>query len=269
LLAPQRRIESDKRRTSGAQALELLGQTKQFRLSVHPLRHRAVSRTPSASRKHCIRRLSAATHLPVYREDLMARSAEATRRRIIDAAYELFYRRGYARVGIDEVAERASITKRTFYYHFTSKDELLAKALEQHHDMAVARIRLWSDHLPADPAGMIQSLFDNLAQWAQRPRWAGAGFTRIVMELADLPGHPARAIARRHKKEVETWLVGELAARGVEQATVKARQIMLLIEGCFSLLLMHGDKSYADAASSAARRLVMHAEGDDQERRCA
>lgn len=199
----------------------------------------------------------------------MARSAEATRQRIVDTAYELFYRRGYARVGIDEIAERASITKRTFYYHFTSKDELLAKALEQHHDMAIARIRHWANRLPADPAGMIQSLFDNLAQWAQRPRWAGAGFTRIVMELADLPGHPARAIARRHKKEVEAWLIGELAARHVDQAPARARQIVLLIEGCFALLLMHGDRAYADAAAAAAKRLVLRAEDEDRERRCA
>jgi hypothetical protein len=37
-----------------------------------------------------------------------------------------------------------------------------------------------------------------LSGWASStPRWSGSGFTRLVVELADLPGHPARAIARR------------------------------------------------------------------------
>ncbi len=35
------------------------------------------------------------------------------------------------------------------------------------------------------------------------------------MELADLPGHPARAIARRHKAALEDWPAGEFERRGV------------------------------------------------------
>ncbi len=36
------------------------------------------------------------------------------------------------------------------------------------------------------------------------PGWMGSGFTRIVMELADRPGHPVHKIARAHKKAIET-----------------------------------------------------------------
>ncbi len=46
---------------------------------------------------------------------------------------------------------------------------------------------------------MIDGLFSELAVWADKPLWAGSGLTRLVIELADLPGHPARLIARRHK----------------------------------------------------------------------
>jgi hypothetical protein len=99
-------------------------------------------------------------------------------------------------------------------------------------------------------------MFDNLASWAGQPRWAGAGFTRLVMELADLPGHPARAIAKKHKTAVEKWLAEELAARQVDDAVAKARQVMLLLEGCLSLLLIHGDQKYAAEAAAAAKRLI-------------
>ena len=56
----------------------------------------------------------------------MAQTAERTRARILDAAYGLFYRKGFGRVGVDEIAALAKVTKRTLYYHFTSKDEMLA-----------------------------------------------------------------------------------------------------------------------------------------------
>lgn len=186
----------------------------------------------------------------------MARTAAATRRRILETAYELFYRRGYARVGVDMVAERAGLTKRTLYYHFRSKDALLAAVLEFHHELALARIHQWSARLAGSVEAMIDALFTDLADWAARPRWAGAGFTRLVMELADLPGHPARAIARQHKRAVEDWLADELARRRVGNAAARARDIVLLLEGSMTLLLIHGDRAYAAAAARAAKRLV-------------
>ena len=54
----------------------------------------------------------------------MPRSSTDTRERILQAAYELFYAKGFARVGVDAVAEKAGLTKRTLYYHFKSKDDL-------------------------------------------------------------------------------------------------------------------------------------------------
>jgi len=57
------------------------------------------------------------------------RNRLATRKRMLEAAYELFYRHGYARVSVDQIGDRAGVTKRTLYDHFRSKDELLAAVL--------------------------------------------------------------------------------------------------------------------------------------------
>ena len=186
----------------------------------------------------------------------MPRSAAKTRRRIIDAAYALFYRQGFTRVGVDVIAAEAGITKRTLYAHFDSKDALLAAVLDRQHGLALERIGVWSTRLSGDVDALLTALFTDLASWAARPRWAGAGFTRLVMELADLPGHPARAIARRHKAAVEAWLTQELSRRRVRHAALRARQVMLLLEGCQVLMLLQGDKRYADAAAQAAVRLL-------------
>jgi len=186
----------------------------------------------------------------------MKPSKEQTRRRIIDAAYSLFYRKGFSRVGVDVIAERAGTTKRTLYDHFTSKDQLLGAVLEFHHQLALTRIRVWGNRLPRDLGAMIDSLFSELAQWAARPRWAGAGFTRLTMELADLPGHPARAVARRHKAVLQAWLTGELASREVVEPKLCGQEIAILLEGSMVLMLIHGDPKIASAAAAAAKRLV-------------
>ena len=186
----------------------------------------------------------------------MPRSSTDTRERILQAAYELFYAKGFARVGVDAVAEKAGLTKRTLYYHFKSKDDLLAAVLEHRGELALERIGRWAAALKGDAEAFVAALFRELSRWASKPGWEGAGFTRVAMELADLPGHPARAIARRHKAAVEAWLARELAARKVRQSARAAREIALLLEGCVALMLIHGSADYAAAAAGAARRLV-------------
>jgi len=184
------------------------------------------------------------------------RSAERTRRRILDAAYELFYRKGFGRVGVDEVAEFAGITKRTLYYHFDSKDKLLGAVLELQHDLALTRIRKQLDRRSGSPEEIITRLFAELAKWSAKPGWTGAGFTRLAMELADMPGHPARVAARRHKAAVESWWAEVLKGAGVELAGERAKELVILLEGTTTLILIHGDRSYADAAAAAAKQLL-------------
>ncbi len=186
----------------------------------------------------------------------MGKQKVDAKRRIIQAAYELFYRSGFARVSVDLIAERAGFTKRTLYYHFESKDHLLAEVIQFHHMLAMERIRGWGDRLAGELDAFVNSLFSQLADWAAKPRWAGPGFTRIVMELADLPGHPARALASRHKIAVETWLAGQLAAKGAAGPDQLARHIVLLLEGTTALMLIHGDRRYANAAAEAAKALA-------------
>jgi hypothetical protein len=103
---------------------------------------------------------------------------------------------------------------------------------------------------------LIESFFSQLAKWAGKPGWSGAGFTRVVVELADLRGHPARAIARQHKRQVENWLAEALAAAGVSSAAERGREMMLLMEGAMALMLIHGDRNYATAAARAAKSLI-------------
>lgn len=186
----------------------------------------------------------------------MPRSSGPTRRRILDAAYTLFRRKGFTRVSMDEIAASAAFTKRTLYYHFKTKDTLLAEVLEAQHDLALAAFRTFGDRFAGSPEAIIDKMFNDLAVWADTPRWAGSGFTRLVIELADLRGHPARLIARRHKAMLEGHMVEILAKANVAAPRERAREIWLLSEGAISLMLVHGDRRYAAAAAEAAKRLI-------------
>jgi AcrR family transcriptional regulator len=63
----------------------------------------------------------------------MARQArsELTRRKIINAAVELFNEIGYPATGLGEIIERAELTKGAFYYHFDGKEALAEAIIEE------------------------------------------------------------------------------------------------------------------------------------------
>lgn len=186
----------------------------------------------------------------------MRRRRDQTRKLILDAAYVLFRKRGYTRVNVDEIAAEAHITKRTLYSHFDSKDALLEAVLETQHLLAIAAFETWGSKLKGTPKEIAATFFLELEQWAGRGRFAGSGFTRLAMELADLPGHPARRIASQHKRILEAKLANVLEKAGVKEPTKHARQMWLLSEGAMALMLIHGDREYSKSAMEAAISLL-------------
>ena len=56
--------------------------------------------------------------------------SEATRRRILDVALELFVEQGYDRTSLREIAERLGFSKAALYYHFKAKDDILQALAE-------------------------------------------------------------------------------------------------------------------------------------------
>jgi AcrR family transcriptional regulator len=180
----------------------------------------------------------------------MPRSAD-TRSRILEAAYRGFYREGFVRVSMDAIADASGVTKRTLYQHYGSKDALLAAALESQRDQSLRLVLEWGAGVAGGPAELVRRVFDGMAAWADRPRWLGSGYSRISLELADMAGHPARQVARKHKETVELWLATEFTRLGAPHPKRLATETVLLMEGSMLLALLHADLSYFGAARDA------------------
>jgi AcrR family transcriptional regulator len=59
-----------------------------------------------------------------YRMDTRVEATEQTRRRVLQAAYELWLAHTYDAVSLEKVAARAGVTKQTLLRHFGSKEQL-------------------------------------------------------------------------------------------------------------------------------------------------
>ncbi|NRP19876.1 putative HTH-type transcriptional regulator TtgW [Ensifer adhaerens] len=186
----------------------------------------------------------------------MAKAQKSTRETIVASAAKLFYAQGIRAVSVDAVAEAAGVTKRTLYYHFESKDELIAAYLEGRDQPNLLLFRKWFEAADGDLAEKAEAIFVNLARAARHPKWKGCGFLRTSAELANMPGHPAIRIGASHKKTFEAWLAQVFAEADINDAGELARQMLLLLDGSFAVVLLHRDASYMESAGKAAAMLV-------------
>lgn len=186
----------------------------------------------------------------------MPRNAETTRAQILQAAHQQFFRHGFARVKMIDIAKAAGLTKRTLYHHYDSKDSLLEAMLEAQNDLSSLTYARTFVNSEGGPYDLVRSLFTDLETWASDKTYLGSGITRLAAELGDLRGHPAMRLAGRHKATIEALFAEALAKRGVSNAENLAREIILLMEGAMILVLIHGDVVYMRTASEAAMKLL-------------
>jgi len=91
-------------------------------------------------------------------ETMQARARER-RERILDAALEVFTRRGYREATMDDVAEAAATSKGGVYFHFPGKEQLFLALLERSADLLLQRT---AEALAraSDPAAKLDTALD-------------------------------------------------------------------------------------------------------------
>jgi len=66
--------------------------------------------------------------------------SERTRRRLLDAAREVFRRHGFADASMEEIAQRAGVSRGPLYHYFDSKQDLFAAVYEEVEQALAAEI---------------------------------------------------------------------------------------------------------------------------------
>lgn len=75
--------------------------------------------------------MTAMTALTPKRLPRWSRRADARPTELVEAALELFVARGYSATRLEDVAQRAGVSKGTIYLYFGSKEELMRAAIRQ------------------------------------------------------------------------------------------------------------------------------------------
>lgn len=188
--------------------------------------------------------------------DAKKQNKKPARDRILDAANRLFYVEGIRATSVDAIVEKAGVTKNTLYYHFKSKDDLVTEYLTSRDQPNLKIFETWFENAEGDIAAKVEAIFLEVSKSARHPKWKGCGFLRTAAELANMPGHPAMKIGSGHKKKFEDWLASKLTTNQIDNPQAIARQVVLLMDGAFSTMLIHRDPAYAEEAGRAAKSII-------------
>jgi AcrR family transcriptional regulator len=180
---------------------------------------------------------------------------EATRRRVLEAAAGLFYERGTHPVGVNEIAERAGVSKLTLYRHFDSKDGLIRAFLEAHSDTTIEGIERIAERNDLDPVERVLAVFDGLERMFDDPRYRGCALMNTAAEWRGSESEPG-ALARRHIARIRELLLRLCQEAGIADAERAADQLVLLIEGAITLRMTRASDDPARAARDAAAALL-------------
>jgi AcrR family transcriptional regulator len=150
----------------------------------------------------------------------MGRWAPDARGRLLAAAFDLFSERGFENVTVEEIAQRAGLTERTFFRYFGDKREVLFWGAQLLQDLLVQGVDNAPEQLkPLEAVEFAllraaEEFFDGRHEFARHRQSIVASNPELqereLIKLASLASALAQALARRHVSEPTATLAAEL-----------------------------------------------------------
>jgi AcrR family transcriptional regulator len=148
--------------------------------------------------------------------------AQRNRRRLLDAATEMFCERGLE-VGVGEIAQRAGVGRATLFRNFPSKEHLIAAIVVERMDEAIARGHALLEH--EDAGAALFALIDEMVGRQQADR-------ALFDAIADTWLANAEIRAAHHELigVLESLLIRAQQA-GAVRADIGAVDVLMLVKG--------------------------------------
>lgn len=158
---------------------------------------------------------------------------------------------------MDRIATESGVAKMTLYYHFGSKDDLVAAWLR--HRRPDAEWMAWLEGAVDRRSGnRLLAVFDALSEWFEMTDFRGCAFINAHAELGT--SNPAATeIVALHSRSLTEYLARLAQEEGAAQPETLARELLLIVAGAIVAASIQGDGRAAhDARGLATKELAAH-----------
>lgn len=173
---------------------------------------------------------------------------------ILNSAERLFDQQGFHSTGIDQIVKEASVTPRTLYRHFPSKEDLVLEVLEQREIRFLKQLEQKVHEYKCNTPLWIL-IVSELEKWFSLESSNGCLFLRALAEFS----HKDAKIEQRvllHKQRTLELFKKIFEKEFPDQFTEKAEILLFIIEGATALAPVIGGKAAIQRANSLGFQLL-------------
>jgi AcrR family transcriptional regulator len=184
------------------------------------------------------------------REKLQVRKQQLVRDAIYDAAIDLFVAKGFDETTVEEVAQAAGVSRRSFFRYYASKDDLLAQNVVKYGIALTALI----NECPATftPLEVMRETVLSVIKQIPEPR------TRQIVEISERSPSATQAHASR-LRQVENSVTAAYAIRlkSTPKAILKPRLLATLTISIMNVAIISWFQGEYQDLSTAARQVFL------------
>lgn len=184
---------------------------------------------------------------------------EESRQRLIDAAVALISERGYAATSVGDICRRAGVAKTALYWHFASKEGLLAAVLESVGGRWIEEIEKHV-YLHGDPIERLNGLVDGWRRVLREEPQLLRLHLFLQLEHGDA-SEPTRAALRtlfeRAERTIVRGIEDTVGVRDVADLDLAAHTVLALLQGAALRVSTLRDDAEIDRVFDECRRTVL------------
>ncbi len=176
--------------------------------------------------------------------------------KILAAASELFFDKGFQAVSVDEIVIQAGISKMTLYRYFISKDQLVMEVLRQYEDEWWRWFEPAVKNLGNTPLKQLKAIFDLLAESIDQKEFQGSLFINARIFIAD-KFYPIFLFTESHRQRLQDFIANLVLAANFAKPGQITDQLMLLITSVGIVAIIESPDNMGKAAKIIQKMAVL------------
>jgi TetR/AcrR family transcriptional repressor of nem operon len=178
----------------------------------------------------------------------MGNKGENNRQRIVTAADQLFYKRGYNQTSFRDISDKTGIPRGNFYYYFKTKEDILSAVVD-------ARVNAFEEMMGAcdssssDPRERLLCFTNMLSDSESNILQAGCPIGTLSSELAK-DDDSYQEMSRAVFTLIRQWLATQFSALGSSNSDEKAMDLLARLQGVCVMACAFDDRKFLRRSQS-------------------
>lgn len=191
----------------------------------------------------------------------------SSRDKIIQTAKELFYHHGFQATSIDDILRACCVARSNFYYHFSTKEELIVAVLEQRISEYELLLVHSLQNQQLEPSARLNRFFEHICHVQEQEKLAGCPFGNMA---AALPTDSSDSRYERFRQKLSAMFqliedsMRDCLAEGMTQGhfrrdlspTELAAFLMAVLQGLLIMAKAHQDTAPLIRGLAVAKELL-------------